>query len=282
MLERKTLPLKQIRLDGGTQVRASIKEEAVMRYAEDMEGGSVFPPMRVFFDGTDYWLADGFHRYHAALRIGVAEFPCEVDTGTTRDALYYGSTANNLHGQPMDNADKRKITMIFIEDFEWGQWSNSEIARQLHVSAPFVSKMRGESAPAVRKYMTPKGNVAEKRTPERKEKPATKPAKPAQDAPLIEPPKPADPPAVDHRQEMVDELIAQNETLTDRLAVQAMDATAEEKQAAEDLIKQLREEIRILKLEMNAVKSSRDKFQLENAQLKRQIAMQQRQLKAHE
>lgn len=278
MLERKELELKQIRLDGGTQVRASIKEEAVMRYATDLEGGAVFPPMRVFYDGTDYWLSDGFHRYHAALRIGIQSFLCEVDIGTPRDALFYGSTANNLHGQPMDNADKRKITMIFVEDFEWGQWSNSEIARQLHVSPPFVAKMRGESAPAVRKYITPKGNVAEKHTPVKKDKPA----KPAKEAPLIEPPKPADPPAVDHRQEMVDELIAQNETLTDRLAVKVMDATAEEKKAAEDLIKQLREEIRILKLEMNAVKSSRDKFQLENAQLKRQISMQQRQLKAYE
>ena len=278
MLYKENLPLKQIRLDGGTQVRASIKEEAVMRYATDMEGGAVFPALRVFFDGTDYWLADGFHRYHAALRIGVADFLCEVDTGTARDALYYGSTANNLHGQPMDNADKRKVTMIFIEDFEWGQWSNSEIARQLHVSPPFVAKMRGESAPAVRKYITPKGNVAEKRKPEKKDKPA----KPAKASPLVDAPKPADPPAVDHRQEMVDELISQNETLTDRLALKAMDATADEKSAAESLIKQLREEIRILKLEMNAVKSSRDKFQLENAQLKRQISMQQRQLKAYE
>ena len=111
---------------------------------------------------------------------------------------------------------------------------------------------------------------------------ADKPAKPAKEAPLIEAPKPADPPAVDHRQEMVDELIAQNEMLNDRLALKAMDATADEKKAAADLIKQLREEIRILKLEMNAVKSSRDKFQLENAQLKRQISMQQRQLKAYE
>jgi ParB-like chromosome segregation protein Spo0J len=278
MLDRKELELKLIRLDGGTQVRAAIKEEAVMRYATDLEGGSVFPPMRVFFDGTDYWMSDGFHRYHAALRIGMATFPCEVETGTPRDALFFGSSANNLHGQPMDNADKRKVTMIFVEDFEWGEWSNAEIARKVGVSAPFVAKMRGESAPAVRKYITPKGNVAEKRKPEKKDKPA----KPAKAAPLGDAPKPADPPAVDHRQEMVDELIAQNETLTDRLAVKVMDATAEEKKAAQGLIKQLREEIRILKLEMNAVKSSRDKFQLENAQLKRQISMQQRQLKAYE
>ena len=278
MLDRKELELKLIRLDGGTQVRAAIKEEAVMRYATDLEGGAVFPAMRVFFDGTDYWMSDGFHRYHAALRIGMATFPCEVETGTPRDALFVGSSANNLHGQPMDNADKRKVTMIFVEDFEWGEWSNAEIARKVGVSAPFVAKMRGESAPAVRKYITPKGNVAEKRKPEKKDKPA----KPAKAAPLVDAPKPADPPAVDHRQEMVDELIAQNETLTDRLAVKVMDATAEEKKAAQDLIKQLREEIRILKLEMNAVKSSRDKFQLENAQLKRQISMQQRQLKAYE
>lgn len=278
MLDRKELELKLIRLDGGTQVRAAIKEEAVMRYATDLEGGAVFPAMRVFFDGTDYWMSDGFHRYHAALRIGMATFPCEVETGTPRDALFFGSSANNLHGQPMDNADKRKVTMIFVEDFEWGEWSNAEIARKVGVSAPFVAKMRGESAPAVRKYITPKGKVAEKRTPEKKDKPA----KPAKAAPLVDAPKPADPPAVDHRQEMVDELIAQNETLTDRLAVKVMDATAEEKKSAEDLIKQLREEIRILKLEMNAVKSSRDKFQLENAQLKRQISMQQRQLKAYE
>lgn len=275
MLDRKELELKHIRLDGGTQVRASIKEEAVIRYAMAMEDGAAFPPLRVFFDGTDYWLSDGFHRYHAALRIGGSSFQCEVETGTPRDALFFGSSANNLHGEPMDNADKRKVTMIFIEDFEWGEWSNAEIARKVGVSAPFVAKMRGESAPAVRKYITPKGNVAEKHTPVQK-------AKPVKEAPLVEPAKPVEAPVSDHHQEMVDELIAQNETLTDRLALKAMDATAEEKKAAEDLIKQLREEIRILKLEMNAVKSSRDKFQLENAQLKRQISIQQRQLKAHE
>jgi hypothetical protein len=280
MLERKELELKKIRLDGGTQVRASIKKDAVMHYSMSMEEGAVFPAMRVFFDGTDYWLADGFHRYHAALRIGVTHFPCDIETGTPRDALFFGSSANNLHGQPMDNADKRKVTMIFVEDFEWGEWSNAEIARKIGVSAPFVAKMRGESAPAVRKYITPKGNVAEKRTPEKKDKPA-KPAQPVKEATLVEPVK-VEAPVVDHRQEMVEELIAQNETLTDRLAIKAMDATADEKKAAADLIKQLREEIRILKLEMNAVKSSRDKFQLENAQLKRQISIQQRQLKAYE
>jgi FtsZ-binding cell division protein ZapB len=41
----------------------------------------------------------------------------------------------------------------------------------------------------------------------------------------------------------------------------------------------MREEIRVLKIELVSVKQSRDTFQSENAQLKQQVAMQQRQLK---
>ena len=277
MLERKELKLKDIRLDGGTQVRASIREHVVCKYAADMKEGSIFPPLRIFFDGIDHWLADGFHRYHAALRIGVTALFCEVDKGTSRDAILFASGANKLHGEPMDNADKRKVTMMFIEDFEWGEWSNAEIARQVGVSAAFVGKMRGESAPTVRKYTTPTGKIAEKRAPTAKDKPAAK----AQPSPKE---TPADPVAPEdgRRQELVNDLIAQNEELNDRLAVAALVATPEEKGAAEGLIKQLREELRIMKLEMAAVKSSRDKFQLENAQLKKQIAMQQRQIKSLE
>jgi hypothetical protein len=32
---------------------------------------TAFPPVVVYFDGTDYWLADGFHRLAAWERIGV-------------------------------------------------------------------------------------------------------------------------------------------------------------------------------------------------------------------
>jgi FtsZ-binding cell division protein ZapB len=41
----------------------------------------------------------------------------------------------------------------------------------------------------------------------------------------------------------------------------------------------MREEIRVLKIELTAVKQSRDTFQSENQQLKQQVSMQQRQLK---
>src|SRR3982750_4393302 len=78
------LELKKIRTDGGTQLRAKLSEKVIEEYAAAMREGhrAEFPPLMVFFDGTDYWLADGHHRYHAAQRVihGVRyeTFDCEI------------------------------------------------------------------------------------------------------------------------------------------------------------------------------------------------------------
>jgi uncharacterized tellurite resistance protein B-like protein len=90
------------------------------------------------------------------------------------------------------------------------------------------------------------------------------------------------PPQDDQNQEAIDMLLAENEELKARVAVVAMDASPEEKQAATSLIDELREELRITKIELNAVKQSRDQYQSENNQMKSQIKMLQRQLKKAE
>jgi capsule polysaccharide export protein KpsE/RkpR len=77
-------------------------------------------------------------------------------------------------------------------------------------------------------------------------------------------------------------LLAENEELKARVAVVAMEGTPEEKQAATDLISELREELRITKIELAAVKQSRDQYQSECGQMKAQIKMMQRQLKKAE
>jgi hypothetical protein len=66
------LPLTLIK-DGGAQIRADgLNQETVHEYAEAMRGGDIFPPIIIFFDGTDHWLAEGFHRVeaHGSLRCG--------------------------------------------------------------------------------------------------------------------------------------------------------------------------------------------------------------------
>jgi FtsZ-binding cell division protein ZapB len=61
-----------------------------------------------------------------------------------------------------------------------------------------------------------------------------------------------------------------------------MEATPEEKLAATETIEELREQIRILEIENQSLKISRDTFQRENAELKKTVQSLQRKLKKEE
>ena len=50
-----------------------------------MQAGVKFPPVTVFYDGSDYWLADGFHRRNAAFSAELAQMECDVRQGTRED-----------------------------------------------------------------------------------------------------------------------------------------------------------------------------------------------------
>lgn len=136
------IKLDKISIDGGTQPRKNINEDIVSEYTEAMQDGDNFPPVIVFNDGAKYWLADGFHRYHASKKVGYLEIEAEVKNGTKRDAILYSVSANAKHGLRRTNADKRKAVKTLLQDEEWSQWSDREIARRCEVTHPFVSKMR--------------------------------------------------------------------------------------------------------------------------------------------
>lgn len=139
----KTIDISSIRINGGTQSRAAINKDVVAEYAEAMEGGATFPPVIVFYDGADYWLADGFHRYEAYARARVNKVPADVRQGTQRDAILYSVGANASHGLRRTNDDKRRAVMVLLNDPEWSKWSNREIARQCAVSEWMVRDARG-------------------------------------------------------------------------------------------------------------------------------------------
>lgn len=138
------LALAVIRLDGGTQIRARIDEPTVAEYAEQMTAGSVFPPLVVYYDGENYWLADGFHRQAAAAAAGLNEFDCELRQGSRRDALLCAVGANSAHGLRRTNEDKRRAVGLLLADPEWSQKSDRWIADACGVSNPFVSTLRAQ------------------------------------------------------------------------------------------------------------------------------------------
>lgn len=74
----------------------------------------------------------------------------------------------------------------------------------------------------------------------------------------------------------------ENQRLLDENAALKASGTTEEQEATAALIADLREQLRVMSLELDAVKVSRDVYMNENAQLKKQIKFYQRKLKEGE
>ena len=141
----KTLPLESIRIDGETQARVKIDDDVVADYAEiiqESSGDWPFPPVDVFCDGTDHFMADGFHRHLAAKRAGRESIPVTEHTGTAYDARVFGMTANDTHGLRMTRADKRACVEWLLD--QPGKMTQKEIAEKAGVDPSTVKRIVAE------------------------------------------------------------------------------------------------------------------------------------------
>lgn len=157
------LIMDDIITDAGTQMRVKLSNEAVESYME-----AETPPVKVFCDGDRYYLADGFHRFEAKLRLESDTIDCDVEEGTLRDAILYAVQSNADHGVRRSNADKRKAVTSLLKDSEWSQWSDREIARQCQVHHSFVAKIRKSSGGYI-------ATSEKRKAPDGKSYPATHP-----------------------------------------------------------------------------------------------------------
>lgn len=274
------IDLNRIKIDGGTQTRASLNESVVAEYADTIREGVKLPSVVVFFDGSVHWLADGFHRYHAHKAARKATINVEIRTGTRREAVLYSVGANSTHGLRRTNEDKRRAVQTLLNDAEWSAWPDREIARQCGVGHPLVAALR---APKTDQKLVTKTNRLESdssSTPvdnsdKNEAKEVELPSDNAQkagppDAPVFEQKEP---------ENAVDILAQENDELRARLAVAVMDGTPEEKQEAADTIADLRQQVKTLAAENSALRASRDHYQAEASQLRKQIKMNEKELK---
>jgi hypothetical protein len=170
--EKCLLSLSEIRADKRAQPRAALDEDQVSEYVEAMERGEKFPRLVLFRDKKGrYWLADGFHRFQAAVELKRKAIECIVYQGELRDAILFSCSANATHGLPRSNADKRQAVTKLLSDKEWGKWSDNEIAKQCKVGHQLVGKLRADLAPVTcpatsepRTYVDKHGNTVTMRT----------------------------------------------------------------------------------------------------------------------
>lgn len=129
--------LDAIAFDAGTQIREALDQHVVTDYADAMTSGAVFPPIVLFHDGTQYYLADGFHRFMAAQRNQFREIDADVQPGTKDDALWFALGANKFHGKQLTRADKTNAIQIARE--RWPEKMQREVAEQVGCHPSLVS-----------------------------------------------------------------------------------------------------------------------------------------------
>jgi len=138
------LRVDQIRTDGGTQIRLSAKESTIEEYAEFYRSSKYIHPIAVCYDGTEYWLADGFQRLAAVVKLGIEKINCEVMMGDRRDAILYAVASNTNHGDRRTREDARNAVKTLLLDEEWSQWSDRKIGVQCEVDHKTVASVRRE------------------------------------------------------------------------------------------------------------------------------------------
>ena len=265
----KELKVSDIRIDGGTQIRKQLNQDKVNEYAEQMEEGVVFPPITVFYDGSSYWLASGFHRLFAEKQRGTETIKVILINGTVDEATWF-ALGDNKHGLNMTAEDYRRSIEIALNHPKWSTYSNAQIAAHVGVSASTVARVKKERniKPAAKVTYTAKhGNEATMNTAKiGKKKPEPKPE------PKAEPEDEQDKydPAEEKMRELMDtitHLSDENTILKDKIAIGQWDASEIEKIDAQETIENLREQIRILEIDNQALRESRDMFQNRNAEL---------------
>ena len=138
------LSIDSIRRDGGTQPRAAIHYHTVNEYQDEIEAGFVFPPVDVFFDGTTYWLVDGFHRAEATYGAGLDEIEATIHQGTLDDAKWFSFGANRGHGLRRTNDDKQRAVKSALAHPNAAEMSDRAIADHIGMSPQTVNTWRSQ------------------------------------------------------------------------------------------------------------------------------------------
>lgn len=136
--------IEHIEYDSENQARERLDNDTVAEYAEAMERKEKLPPIVCYHDGSTYWLADGFHRYHAARKRGEKVIEAQVIKGSRDDARWHAAGANTQHGLKRSPEDKRKAVRLALALRP--TMSDNKIAAHCGVSPHTVASVRSGSS----------------------------------------------------------------------------------------------------------------------------------------
>lgn len=271
----KILNIADIRIDGDTQKRDELDTKKVHEFAELMADGIKFPPVTVFFDGINYWLSAGFHRYFAHKQNGLSEIECDEIEGTLSQAIWHSYGSNN-HGTPHTLAERKRHALEILSHEEYSKHSERKISQHIGISRITLKKIKDligiEKAETVT-YIKG-GKEVERPISKKKEKTDGTNVPPKEDE--VEKELLLTKEKVNELSDAVTDLALENTKLKDILSTKTPDLTEFEQIVALDTINELREQVRLLEMEVKTLRDSRDMFQSRNAELIRELKSLQR------
>jgi ParB-like chromosome segregation protein Spo0J len=104
-----------------------------------------FPALIVYHDGSHTWLADGVHRYHAALKAEFQAVDVDWRVGTVETAKLFAASANVAHGLRRTAGDKRRAIEMVLSTAAGRRWSQERIAKHCKVAQSWVSDVVAKS-----------------------------------------------------------------------------------------------------------------------------------------
>ena len=132
-LQATEIRIADIRRDGATQPRSGLDAQHVEDLIQALTDGATLPAIDVMFDGTFYWLFDGYHRTEAHERLGRTKIFANVHQGEQADAQWASYAANKAHGLKRSNEDKKRQVLAALRHAKAPTFSNREIARHIGV-----------------------------------------------------------------------------------------------------------------------------------------------------
>lgn len=252
----------------------------------------------------DGMIIDGWHRYLACEELGI---PCRLEEFSGEDAIAF-VRSKNQHRRHYQKSQQAAIEVSLTEWAASHRPNKGEAASPLSTNKEMAARAgtttrtiqhakRAHEAglgDAVRdgKISAEQASVLAKESPELAKKVGLGEVSLPQAVEQITGKRPgkktispaipenvdcaADEYELQEAQDVIKELVEENNALKDRLAIEQMDASEEGKLEAATIISGLREQVRQMTLEIEAITKSRNAYQLENSQLKKQLVRLQK------
>jgi hypothetical protein len=142
MIKPSWVPLNLIRTDDAIKPRLKLDQRWIEALAKAIRQDCKLPPVVCFYDGDNYWLADGLDRLEAAQLTEQETILVDIRQGSLQDAISYSKSSSQ------GNKEKRQIVDRFLgllesmgkEEKEY--WSHQNIGRYCCVTSAYVGQRR--------------------------------------------------------------------------------------------------------------------------------------------